>query len=66
MLIDFEQLAAFCKRERPGAVITWCNKHKIAWTTDADGNPITTLTQIDKVLEHDQSVEGEFSFDGPT
>jgi len=42
--------------------VRWLNQRGIHWTTDGQGNPCTTVTQIDRALERDDQ---EFDFDGP-
>jgi hypothetical protein len=62
MLIDFEQLQSYSKRKRAADIIRWLNDRGIHWTTDGEGKPCTTVTQIDRALER---TDQEFDFDGP-
>jgi hypothetical protein len=47
-----------CKQDKP--LIDWLNKHRVKWTEDTKGKPITTLAEFEQGLFGTVSTEPEF------
>lgn len=50
MIISFARLQRLSQLERPSAIKRWLQKRAIAYLTDTNGNPFTTLDALNRRL----------------
>lgn len=61
-LVDFEQLKAWSKFQRPTDVIRWLSQHQVPYFVGRDGLPATTLQAINSRLIGNRLDDEEFNF----